>query len=139
MFPLNPSKNITLALNMFFKDDSTLWHHRYGHVNYDTLVNMSQKEIVTRLPKVYRIDQICEGCALGKHARKSFPKKAKWRASKALELIHSDICGPMRMQTIGDCKYFTTFIDNFSRKCLIFFLKEKSQAIHFFFKYLRPE
>ncbi|KAL0556644.1 hypothetical protein IC582_005158 [Cucumis melo] len=72
---------------------------------------------------------ICEVCILAKHHRDSFPTGKAWRASKPLELIHTDWCGPMRTTTNGGNRYFITFIDDFSRKLWIYFLKEKSEAL----------
>lgn len=49
-----------------------------------------------------------------------------WRASKPLELIHSDVCGPMNVLSNGKNRYFLTFIDDCSRKIWVYFLKRKS-------------
>uniref|UniRef100_A0A251VEZ8 Putative zinc finger, CCHC-type n=1 Tax=Helianthus annuus TaxID=4232 RepID=A0A251VEZ8_HELAN len=132
MFPLNPGSDLTLALTMTTREVSTLWHKRYGHVNLDTLVEMGNKELVFGLPKISRDNSICEGCVSGKQARKNFPTKAKWHATKPLQLVHSDICGPMRTESIGGCKYFITFIDDFTRKTWVYFLKFKSEALNYF-------
>jgi transposase InsO family protein len=75
--------------------------------------------------------QFCEGCVIGKHARDSFGK-AKFRAKKPLELIHTDICGPITPISFGGRRYFITFIDDHSRKCSVYFLKEKSEAFEIF-------
>ena len=77
-------------------------------------------------------NQICEGCALGKHHRHSFPEGKAWRATKPFELIHSDLCGPMKTTSLGGNQYFLTFIDDFSRKTWIYFLKEKSEVFYYF-------
>uniref|UniRef100_A0A251SDS7 Putative zinc finger, CCHC-type n=1 Tax=Helianthus annuus TaxID=4232 RepID=A0A251SDS7_HELAN len=132
MFPLNPGKDLTLALTMTTKETSTLWHKRYGHVNLDTLADMGNKDLVYGLPKISRDISICEGCISGKQARKGFPNKTKWQATKPLQLIHSDICGPMRTESISGCRYFITFIDDYSRKTWVYFLKLKSEALNYF-------
>uniref|UniRef100_A0A251T6N3 Putative zinc finger, CCHC-type n=1 Tax=Helianthus annuus TaxID=4232 RepID=A0A251T6N3_HELAN len=132
MFPLHPEKDLTLALTMTTKETSILWHKRYGHVNLDTLADMGNKDIVYGLPKISRDTSICEGCVSGKQARKVFPNKTKWQATKPLQLIHSDICGPMRTESIGGCRYFITFIDDYSRKTWVYFLKLKSEALSYF-------
>ena len=41
-------------------------------------------------------------------------------------MIHSDVCGPMKTESIGGAKYFLTFIDDYSRYCTVYFLKQKS-------------
>uniref|UniRef100_A0A251S6V1 Putative zinc finger, CCHC-type, Ribonuclease H-like domain, GAG-pre-integrase domain protein n=1 Tax=Helianthus annuus TaxID=4232 RepID=A0A251S6V1_HELAN len=138
MFPLNLKHDIVPRVcNMTTQDNSVLWHRRYGHVNFETLHDMGINETVSGLPKIDKSSHICEGCIFGKHARKPFSKKAVWRASEPLQLIHSDICGPMKTQSIGGCRYFITFIDDFSRKTWVYFLKFKSQALSYFRNFKR--
>ena len=45
-----------------------------------------------------------------------------------LQLVHSDLCGPMQTQSIGGAKYFVTFIDDYSRCCAVYFMKYKSEV-----------
>nr|GFC55542.1 copia-type polyprotein [Tanacetum cinerariifolium] len=42
-------------------------------------------------------NQVCEGCMFGKHARSSFPKESTSRAKEPLQLIHTDLCGPITL------------------------------------------
>ena len=69
---------------------------------------------------------------MGKHSRSSFPKGQAWRASYPLQLVHSDICGPMQTPSIGKSVYFFTFIDDCTRMCWIYFLKHKDEAFTYF-------
>lgn len=55
-------------------------------------------------------------------------KEKAWRARRPLELIHSDICGPINPVSNGKKKYFMSFIDDYCRKTWIYFLQEKSEA-----------
>lgn len=73
----------------------------------------------------------CEPCIKGKHHRNPFPKEGT-RASEQLELIHSDLCGPMETTSAGGSRYFLSFIDNSTRKVFIFFLKDKSEVAETF-------
>ena len=52
-----------------------------------------------------------------------------------LELVHSDICGPINPISNGGKRYFITFIDDFSRKTWVHILQEKSQAFEAFESY----
>lgn len=54
------------------------------------------------------------------------------RSKFLLEIIHTDLCGPMRTQSLRGSKYFMTFTDDFSRWCQISFLKYKSDALEAF-------
>ncbi|KAL4290440.1 hypothetical protein GQ457_14G025310 [Hibiscus cannabinus] len=64
----------------------------------------------------------------GKHARLSFPKEATSRATEPLQLVHTDVCGPIKPPSFGKSRYFLLFIDDYSRKTWVYFLKQKSEA-----------
>ena len=51
---------------------------------------------------------------------------------RSMQLVHSDVCGPMRTQSIGGAKYFVTFIDDYTRCCAVYFMKHKSEVLHKF-------
>jgi len=88
--------------------------------------------MVTGLPMVSCRDGVCSGCVLGKHHRDSFEKRASWHASAPLQLVHSDLCGPLPVVSFSGCKYFLTFIDDFSRRTWVYFLKPKSEVFNIF-------
>jgi hypothetical protein len=71
--------------------------------------------MVTGLPLVSCRDGVYAGCVLDKHHRDNFDKRASWHASGPLQLVHSDLCGPLSSPSISRCKYFLTFIDEFSK------------------------
>lgn len=102
-----------------------MWHLRFRHLHYGGLKELAKKDMVYGLPDVYYIKKICEGCVLGKKARNTFQKKAKYRARRSLELIHTDICGPITPKPFSEKIYFITFIDDYTRKICVYFLKEK--------------
>ena len=52
-----------------------------------------------------------------------------------LELVHSDICGPMSITSLNNNMYFILFIDDYSRMTWVYFLKNKSQALSMFKKF----
>ena len=56
------------------------------------------------------------------------PTNGSSRATQILELVHSDVNGPMKTRTHGGAKYFDTFIDDFTRKTFVYFLTQKSQV-----------
>ncbi|KRY24863.1 Retrovirus-related Pol polyprotein from transposon TNT 1-94, partial [Trichinella britovi] len=70
----------------------------------------------------------CEICLTGKMTSTPFPKVAN-RAKKQIELIHSDICGPMPTATPNDHRYMMTFIDDYSRFTVVYLLKTKDEAV----------
>jgi Integrase core domain len=56
-------------------------------------------------------------------------------ATRPLELIHTDICGPITTDSFSVKEYFITFIDDYSRKCWVYFLEKKSKAFETFKKF----
>ncbi|TQD85937.1 hypothetical protein C1H46_028483 [Malus baccata] len=107
------------------------WHRRFGHLNYDSLRLLQERSIVYGLPYLKEYNQVCEGCATGKAHREAFSKEQKWRAKLPLELVHTDVCGPMS-ETLRGSRYFLTFIDDKSRMCWVYFLKCKSEVFRIF-------
>jgi hypothetical protein len=112
-----------------------LWHERFGHLNYRSLQQLCNQQMVTGLPLVSCRDGVCAGCVLDKHHRDSFEKRASWHTSGPLQLVHSDLCGPLSSPSFSGCKYFLTFIDDFSRCTWVYFLKLKSEVFDKFLAY----
>ena len=71
----------------------------------------------------------CQGCVEGKMHRMLFKSVGEIRSTRKLELVHSDVCGPMPTESIGGCKYFVTFIDDYSHCCNVYFMKHKSEVL----------
>jgi len=104
MFPLDISSVENIALVVKGKNETNLWHLRCGHLNVNGLKLLVQKDMVIGLPKINELD-LCEGCIYGKQAKKSFPVGKSWRATTCLELVHADLCGPMKMESLGGSRY----------------------------------
>jgi hypothetical protein len=103
-----------------------LWHGRMVHIHFGALGHLRQA--ITGLPKftAERHDP-CKGCAMGKYARRPFPLSED-KSKGVLDLIHSDVCGPMSVESVSGFKYFVLFIDDYSRKTWIYFLKNKDEV-----------
>ncbi|CAJ2648156.1 unnamed protein product [Trifolium pratense] len=112
--------------------ETNLWHNRYAHLSIKGLKTLRSKQMVKGLPDLKDIEDKCNDCLVGKQHKDNIPKQAKWRASKKLELVHSDICGPINPQSNGGNRYFITFTDDYSRKTWTYFLQEKSSAFDVF-------
>ena len=74
----------------------------------------------------------CEGRVLGKSHRTAIPKVSNSRASKLLELVHSDVCGPIETESIGGARYFVSFIDDYSKWTVVYFMRRKSEVLECF-------
>ena len=61
------------------------------------------------------------------------PLNAKrYRAKDLLELVHSNVCGPMSIQARGGFEYFITFTDDYSRFGYVYLMKRKSETFEKF-------
>ena len=122
------------------KDDSwLLWHLRYGHLGYDNIKLLCQKSMVRGLDLNVKdkFDRSCEGCTMGKQNRLPFPKASQHQSSQPLELVYSDVCGPMSVDSVGGSKFFVTFIDSYSRFTTVYMMKVKSEVFGKFNEFLQ--
>ncbi|KAK4395665.1 Retrovirus-related Pol polyprotein from transposon RE2 [Sesamum angolense] len=117
------------------EDQSWLWHRRLGHFNFQGLKILHQKKMMTNLPQIQAVEGACEACQQGKQHRKPFPSGTSWRAKAVLELIHTDVCGPMRTPSHEQNRYFILFIDDYSRMTWVYFMREKSEVFKVFKKF----
>ncbi|KAG8482637.1 hypothetical protein CXB51_024435 [Gossypium anomalum] len=116
-------------------DSAGLWHKRLGHVNFRSLDLLHKLRLVEDMIKVEPLEGVCDVYQLGKQARLPFLVDQAWRARGKLEMVHSDICGPMKTPSLIGSKYFVLFIDDLTRFCWIFFLKQKSDVFEAFGKF----
>ncbi|GJR93512.1 retrovirus-related pol polyprotein from transposon TNT 1-94 [Tanacetum coccineum] len=83
-----------------------LWHRRLSHLNFDYINLLSKKDIGIGLPKLKHVkDQLCSSCELSKAKRSSFKTKAVPSSKGRLNLLHMDLCGPMRVESMNGKKY----------------------------------
>ena len=88
--------------------------------------------MVKGLPLIENPDSLCEGCILGKQHKESFPSGKSIRAKTTLEIVHSDLCGPMQTPLLVRNHYMLTFIDDYTRKTWVYFLKLKCEVFEKF-------
>ena len=74
---------------------------------------------------------VCESCLEGKMTKRPFTGKGL-RAKEPLELIHSDVCGPMNVKARGGYEYYVTFIDDYSRYEYVYLMQRKSKTFEKF-------
>ncbi|GKA72409.1 zinc finger, CCHC-type containing protein, partial [Tanacetum coccineum] len=112
MFRLNiVNDNIASAFMSTSKlNDSILWHARLGHVHFKRMQDMSKDGLI---PTFDMDTEKCKTCMLTKITKKPFQNVK--RETKVLELIHSDLCDLHATPSLGNKKYFVTFVDDASR------------------------
>jgi hypothetical protein len=110
------------------------WHSRLGHLHFRTMYELGAKDMVHGMPNVERIEQVCEGCTLGKQHRTTFPRATSFIAAERLELTHGDLCGPISPVTPGGNIYFLLVVDDCTRYMWLEVLRSKDEALKFFKK-----
>jgi hypothetical protein len=90
------SANVAKSSN----EGATLWHQRLGHLNMGSLKKLDKMFNGMNLKEV-PLHHVCEACIEGKHQRTFFPKDEAAKASKLLELMHSDVCRLMMVTSSG--------------------------------------
>lgn len=102
-------------------------HRILGHVSYSNMYFLKNLGFKIEIPR-----NKCITCIKAKHSRKPFKKQILQNSRKVLDLVHTDLCGPMPIPSLGGNKYFMTIIDDFSRKIFLYPLKNKSEAFEKF-------
>lgn len=106
-----------------------LWHERLGHVSNSTIQKMCKLKVADGLNVTpSSAVQFCEGCVLGKHHRLPFPTGGRNRATKIGELVHTDVCGPMRKPSLNGALYYVAFRDDYTGYRVVNFMKRKSEV-----------
>ncbi|KAF7768485.1 hypothetical protein Agabi119p4_7728 [Agaricus bisporus var. burnettii] len=113
--------------------DLSLWHRRFIHHNYADVKSMISKDLVSglKLESNSSPDSICEPCLAGKMHSLPFPSSLNHNHSP-LELVHSDLHGPLPVASHSGYKYWITFIDDATRFRAVYLLKAKSEAFEAF-------
>nr|GFB71240.1 hypothetical protein [Tanacetum cinerariifolium] len=94
-----------------------LWHRRLSRLNFDTFNLLSKYDIVVGLPKLKFVkDHLCSSCELGKAKRKYLHTKLTPSSKRQLQLLHMDLCGPMRVESINGKRYVLVIVDDYSRR-----------------------
>nr|GFB15455.1 retrovirus-related Pol polyprotein from transposon TNT 1-94 [Tanacetum cinerariifolium] len=115
-----------------------LWHRRLSHLNFDTINLLSKNDIVVGLPKLKFIkDYLCSSCELRKAKRKSFYTKITPSLKRRLQLLHMDLCGPMRVASINGKRYVLVIVDDYSRYTWTYFLRSKDETPEVLIDFLR--
>jgi len=115
--------------------DTLLWHYRLGHLNTQSMQKIHHQKLAQgfHVPQLTNIS-LCEGCIYGKMANKPF-SASKTSSDRLLQLVHSDLCGPIPTKSLMGHQYFLTFFDDYSRFTIVSFMKSKSEVFTHFKAY----
>nr|GEV86479.1 retrovirus-related Pol polyprotein from transposon TNT 1-94 [Tanacetum cinerariifolium] len=107
------SNSSTCLLAKASSSQSWLWHQRLSHLNFATINNLVKNNLVQGLPKMkFKKDHLCSACEQGKIHQKHQKSKTAFASNKPLYLLHMDLCGSMRVETInGKCYLLNDYED----------------------------
>ena len=109
--------------------DLNLWHRRMAHVHTDGIRDMVRNGVIEGVNLDLKKNLVrCEGCVYGKSTRAPIPQQGGARANDVLDLVHTDVCGPFPVPSIGGSRYFVSFVDDHCRYAWIFPIKAKSDV-----------
>ena len=89
-----------------------LWHYRLGHIGVKRMKKLQTDGLLKSLD--YESFDTCKPCLMGKISKTPFSGTME-RANDLLEIIHTDVCGPMSVEARGGYRYFLTFTEDLSR------------------------
>ena len=108
--------------------DATVWHSRLGHIGQDRMNHLAKEGLLEPLSHIDL--PVCEQCLAEKATWKPFGEAT--RAQNPLQLIHSNICGPMKFRARHDAHYFITFINDFTHFGIVYLISHRYEALDCF-------
>ncbi|KAA0062799.1 gag/pol protein [Cucumis melo var. makuwa] len=130
MFKTAMTQNKRLKISP--KENAHLWHLRLGHINLNRIETLVKNGLLSELEE--NSLPVCESCLEGKMTKRPFTEKGH-RAKEPLELVHSDLCGPMNVKARGGFEYFITFTDDYSRYGYVYLMQHKFEVLEKFKEY----
>ncbi|KAM0975401.1 hypothetical protein ACFX2C_018436 [Malus domestica] len=134
-YPLALLSENQVVLKASVTHSTKIWHRRLGHLHLGDLKQLRDKNMVHGLPQLEIHSGVCEGCQYGKQHRDEFSNNQALRANDPLEVVHVDLCGPMKVESIAGNKYFMLLIDDCTIMVWVYFLKHKSESFSCFRKF----
>ena len=106
-------------------DSTVLWHMQLGHIGERGMMELHKRNLLKGI-EICKLD-LCKYCVFGKQNKVQF-KTATHKTKKFLDYVHTDVWGPMRVVSLGGNMYFVSFIDYYSRKVWVYFMRHKSDT-----------
>nr|GEU81843.1 retrovirus-related Pol polyprotein from transposon TNT 1-94 [Tanacetum cinerariifolium] len=130
------TENLKLLINFMEKFMGTV---KFGNDQIAPILGYGDlNDIVIGLPKLKFVkDHLCSSCELGKAKRNSFQSKTTPSSKRRLQLLHMDLCGPMRVESINGKKYVLVIVDDYSRYTWTYFLRSKVETPEVLIDFLR--
>ncbi|KAK3017333.1 hypothetical protein RJ639_005486 [Escallonia herrerae] len=110
LYTLSGTHNHSISLAFKENQRTTLWHHRLGHLSESGMKILHSKNALPGMKNI-QLD-FWEGCVYGKQKRVSFRRDGKEKKIERLELVHTDVCGPTTVKSLGGNKVKCLKSDN---------------------------
>ncbi|KAL0295362.1 UNVERIFIED_CONTAM: hypothetical protein Sradi_6839700 [Sesamum radiatum] len=113
-------------------ENAQIWHARLGHISKDRI----RRLVDSKNLEIDNLDHLptCESCLKEKMTKKPFVGQSAI-ANSLLDLVHTDVCGPLSIPAGGGFSYFITFTDDHSRYGYVYLMRYKSEAFGRFKEY----
>ncbi|GJT18481.1 retrovirus-related pol polyprotein from transposon TNT 1-94 [Tanacetum coccineum] len=110
----------------------------FSHLNFDTINQLAKQGLVKGLPELkYTKDHLCSTCQMGKSNKESHLPKPKPSTNEKLQMLHMDLCGPIRVVSINGKRYILVIVDDHSRFTWVKVLRRKDEALVIIIKFLK--
>lgn len=127
MVKLNQGKQET-AFVTSNKNDIVDWHRKLGHIGVQNLIKLTTMSEGIKIPNEQKeLNSACEICLKAKQTRFPF-KTVRTRATRPLEIVHTDVCGPIEPSTWNNKKYFVSFLDDYTHFVMIYLIEGKHEV-----------
>ncbi|KAD6118983.1 hypothetical protein E3N88_10254 [Mikania micrantha] len=127
----------TCLFSKALETDCLFWHRRLGHVNLKSLNSLAKGDHVIGLPsKEFSSIEKCIACAKGKHHKRPHQPELFNSISSILQLIHTDLFGPVNVMSIEKKSYCLVITDDYSRFTWVFFLDKKDKTLEILKKFI---
>ncbi|KYN01654.1 Copia protein [Cyphomyrmex costatus] len=113
------------------------WHKKLGHASIESMKKLLKLSNGMNLKHTdfTQFDKICEVCLKARQTRQPF-KEVRRRAQRPLEIIHTDLCGPINPKTWDGKEYFLTFLDDYTHLTIVYLLKSKNEVFEIMKEYV---
>ena len=108
--------DVDIVCNSIRLSNEDLWHQRMGHASYKHPSIVCKHESVLGIAKLIRVSNVvCGPCQLGKQIKAKHLGTQTSATSRPLELLHLDLMGPTRTESLGGKRFIIVVVDDFTR------------------------
>ncbi|GJT61789.1 retrovirus-related pol polyprotein from transposon TNT 1-94 [Tanacetum coccineum] len=130
--------SLICLLSKASKTKTWLWHRRLSHLNFDYINELAKQGLVRGLTNLkYQKDHLCSASSLGKNKKHTYKPKSDDSIQEKLYLLHMDMYGPIRIESISGKKYILVIVDDYSRFTWVKFLRSKDETPKIVIKLLK--